>query len=138
VAPVPDGVRVAARPSTLRLVLLAVAAALAWTAPAYALLDEAHDSAVDRCVPEVETTFDWGSDGPGWSCAAVRISAVGVLRDRPIPTRFLGLAVLALLAVPVALALGWRRAGPRLGLAYGLAVLAGIGLVFSLVLPTWG
>ena len=76
-------------------------------------------------------------DGPGWSCGAVRISAVDVLRDRPVPTRFLLLVVLVLLALPAAFAVGWRRAGPRLGLAYGLAVLAGIGLVFSLVLLTW-
>lgn len=82
--------------------------------------------------------FDWAVDGPGWSCGAVRVSAVDVLRDRPIPTRFLLLVVAAALAVPVAVAVGWRRAGPRLGLAYGLALLAGIGLVFSLVLPTWG
>ena len=111
---------------------------LAWTAPAYALLDEAHDGAENHCAPGVAPEFDWGGDGPGWSCGGVRVSAVDVLRDRPIPTRFLGLAVLARLAVPLALAVGWRRAGPRLGLAYGLAVLAGIGLVFSLVLPTWG
>ena len=111
---------------------------LAWAAPAYALLDEAHDGAVNRCPPGGEVRFDWASDGPGWSCGSVHVSAIDVLRDRPIPTRFLGLAVLALLAVPVALVIGWRRAGPRLGLAYGLAVLAGIGLVFSLVLPTWG
>ena len=26
----------------------------------------------------------------------------------------------------------------RLGLAWGLALLAGIGLVFTVVLPTWG
>jgi hypothetical protein len=111
---------------------------LAWTAPAYALLDEAHDGAANRCAPGAEVQFDWASDGPGWRCFSVRVSAVDVLRDRPIPTRFLSLAVLALLAVPVALAVGWRRAGPRLGFAYGLAVLAVIGLVFSLVLPTWG
>jgi hypothetical protein len=111
---------------------------LAWTAPAYALLDEAHDGTANHCAPGVAPEFDWAGDGPGWSCGGVRVSAVDVLRDRPIPTRFLGLAVLAFLAVPLALAVGWRRAGPRLGLAYGLAVLAGIGLVFSLVLPTWG
>jgi hypothetical protein len=111
---------------------------LAWTAPAWALLDEAHDGAANHCAPGIEPEFDWASDGPGWSCGTVRISAVDVLTDRAIPTRFLALVALALLAVPVALAVGWRRAGPRLGLAYGLALLAGIGLVFSLVLPTWG
>ena len=111
---------------------------LAWIAPAYALLDEAHDGAANSCAPGIAPEFDWAGDGPGWSCGAVRVSAVDVLRDRPIPTRFLGLAVLALLTVPLALAVGWRRAGPRLGLEYGLAVLAAMGLVFSLVLPTWG
>jgi hypothetical protein len=138
VAPVPDRVRVAVRPSTRRLVLLAVAVVAAWTLPAYALLDEAHDGAANHCATGAEPASDWASDGPGWSCGGVRVSAVDVLTDRTIPTRFLGLAVVALLAAPAALALGWRRAGPRLGLAWALAVLAGIGLVFSLVLPTWG
>jgi hypothetical protein len=116
---------------------LALAVVFAWTAPAYALLDEAHDGAANHCAAGGSPAFDWASDGPGWSCG-VRVSALDVLADRTIPTRFLGLAVLAALAVPVAFALGWRRAGPRLGLAWALAVLAGIGLVFSLVLPTWG
>jgi len=138
VAPVSDGVRVAARPSSRRLVLLAVAVALAWAAPAYALLDEAHDGAGNHCAAGASPSFDWESDGPGWSCNGVRVSAVDVLTDRTIPTRFLGLVVLAALAIPAAFAVGRRRAGPRLGLAYALAVLAGAGLVFSLVLPTWG
>jgi hypothetical protein len=102
-------------------------------------MHEAYDGAFNSCQPPGgEVTSELASDGPGWSCGTVHVSGVDVVRDRSIPTRFLSLAVLALLAVPVALAVGWRRAGPRLGLACGLAVLAGIGLVFSLVLPTWG
>jgi hypothetical protein len=119
-------------------VLLALAVVLAWTAPAYALLDEAHDGATNHCAPDASPSFGWESDGPGWSCGAVRVSAVDVLHDRTVPTRFLILVVVALLVVPAAAVLGWRRSGPRLGLAWALAVLAGIGLVFSLVLPTWG